>query len=310
MAYYGDVPITEAIGQFDGKLASFADGILGGKPRDPSMPGPDGAYRDGVLGRVQLWSVNRSARRRAALLHNAQRGVGQTDGELAAYADGVVGGPAWTGGEGLLAAYRDGSLGEYFSGIGEYVLAGIGATGEALDLTGPAAIRETKAAMALMVPGVALSQQGQATYTAGWYDSGIWDEAAAQLWFQAASELAAAVGHKTDHAVDPTSLTVMTDDPTRIYPNGAGIAAMVGMLTDSPDYGPAYVTANFPELAAFVSAGGQTVLPPFYSIEDKVRGESSGGPAMAGMSQMAMYGIGAAIAAGVVIAVSRRKRRS
>jgi len=52
------------------------------------------------------------------------------------------------------------------------------------------------------------------------------------------------------------------------------------------------------------------VLPPFYSIEDKVRGESSGGPAMAGMSQMAMYGIGAAIAAGVVIAVSRRKRRS
>jgi len=305
MAYYsGGVPITEAVGQFDGELASFADGILGGKPRDPKMPGPDGAYRDGVLGRtpVRLWSA-RSAARRASLLRNAQRGVGQFD-ELAAYADGVVGNPPWPGGDGLLAAYRDGSLGEYFQGVGEYMLAGLGGGAETLALTAPGALREVKAAMALMAPGVALSQQGQQTYTAGWYDSGIWDEAAAQLWFQAASQIAAAT------SIDPATLTVMTDDPTRIYPNAAGINAMLAVLTSSSAYGAPYVETNFPVMLAFVKADGATVMPPFYSIEDKVRGESSGAPAMAGMSQLTMYGVGAAVAAGVVLMLSRRKRRS
>jgi len=276
MSYFGPVAITEGaagLGQYDGMLAAYRDGVVGGHGGDP-MPGPLQAFRDGSLGQIE--------------------------GQLHAYADGVLGGRPGADGNGALLAYRDGSLGRYrrrrgLRGLGEYFLSGLGATAS-LDLSDPAVLTELKMAVALAAPALTLTPEGQQIYSPAWYDSGIWDDAASAAWFQAAQAVATAKG------VAPETLTVM--EP-RMYPNGAGIAALVESYRSSASYGEAYLASTFPRLAA---GSGAEVSPPYFSLEEKVTGEAAPASPMQ-MSRMAMYGLGAAVIAGVVLVVQKRKKK-
>lgn len=276
MSYFGPVAIKEGaagLGQYDGMLAAYRDGVVGGHGGDP-MPGPLAAFRDGSLGQIE--------------------------GQLHAYADGVLGGRPGATGDGALLAYRDGSLGRYrrrggLRGLGEYFLSGLGATAT-LDLADPGVLTELKMAVALTAPALTMTPEGQQIYSPAWYESGIWDDAAAAAWFQAAQAIATAKG------VGPESLTVMTP---RMFPNGAGIAALVESFSTSPSYGESYVATTFPRLSA---GAGAVVSPPYFSLEEKVTGESAPAAPFQ-MSRMAMYGLGAAVIAGVVLVVQKKRKK-
>ena len=313
-AYFGSTRINQGaagLGQ-DGQLIAFADGVIGGSPDDAETPGPLQAYHDCSLG---------------------LRGLGDDPGQLMAFSDGIMGGsPNDAETPGPLQAYHDGSLGlgddaphpntysgdtpisvfhdgifnEYRSPSSNgplmaYHDGSLGAdaapAGATLDLGDTATLAEVKSLIALMSGGWALSADGQKTYTPDFYTSGIWEPSASQLWQYVVSSSKDAAGKQ---------VSASAGDQT--YPNGTGIGLMIGILTapvqGAP--GPDYVKANFPTLYAWGLAGGGPVLPPYLSLADKTRGDRAGasGPVM---SNMAMYGLGAAVVLGIALILRRRK---
>jgi hypothetical protein len=275
------------------------------------MPGPLRAYQDGSLG--------------------------QFDGPLMAYADGVVGGPPGGAMPGMLESFRDGSLGRAdrargIRGLGEYfaqnglgctscaglgrmprgrprrrrprrTLRGLGQDASVVfDMTDPASLREVKGAMALMLPQVTATPEGAQVYTPDWYDNGLWDEAAGSLWFQVVQLLS------QELQVAPETLSAGTD--SRRYPTTGGLAALANVFLASSSYPPDWVASNIPRLAAYATAPEpKDVVIPYFSLSEKVTEEAGAeSAATAGMSKMAMYGLGAAALFAVVLVLKKKKK--
>lgn len=316
-AYFGSTKIVQGaagLGQ-DGPLMAHTDGVFGGRsPSDPSMPGPLTSYHDGSLG--------------------------DSEGQLLAYADGTVGGaPPEFQMPGQLHSYHDGSLGWYDQGA-----QGIGASDE-MDPTSvwhDGVLGNRGSGMPGFGPlqsyhdgslgayARAIGAAAENVLDLG--DPNVMKEMKSALAFMAPEQTLTPDGQKTftpdwytNGIWDPASSQIwqyiVSKTPafsgkdvsltvgTQTYPNATGIGFVVGALAapQSGTYGPEYVKKNLPALYAWFSAGGGTVLPPYLSLGDKTKGVR-GAPSEVKMSTVAMYGLGAVALFGVALAFMKKKR--
>ena len=259
-----------SLGQ-DGPLQAYADGTPGGVEPNPDMPGPLQSYHDGSLG-----------------------GLGDDDAStpISVWHDGVLGNRrSGMSTFGPNQAYQDGSLGEYFSGIGA-------TTAMTLDLGDQSAMTELKAMMALMAPEQTLTADGQKVYTPDWYTSGIWDPQASLLWQYIVSKSAALSGK---------DVSVTSGNQT--FPNATGVGFMIAMIAapSSSTYGPDYAKKSFPIITSWYAAGGGPVLAPYLSLTDKTKDQRATA-SLFGLSNMALYGLGAAALLGLALVFLRKRR--
>jgi hypothetical protein len=265
-----------SLGAADGMLSAFADGVVGGAPPEFQMPGKLAAYHDGSLG----W------------YDQAAHGLGQDENDTSAWNNGVLG-PHQDDmtAVGPLQSYHDGSLGAYATAMGAD-------PAPTLDLGDAHTMQELKTAMALTAPGQTATPDAQKVYTPDWYTNGIWDPQATLLWEYIVSAIPAFKGK-----------SVSIDIGAQSYPNAVGIGFLVAALSapQSGTYGPDYMKANLPILYSWFTAGGGNVLPPFLSLADKTTGTRSDSTSIK-MSTIAMYGLGAVAALGLVL-VLRKKRK-
>jgi hypothetical protein len=255
-----------SLGDSEGQLLAFADGVVGGAPPVYQMPGELAAFHDGSLGQTE-------------------------DDPISVWHDGVLGNrSSGMPGFGPSAAYQDGSLGAYARAIGA-------AAENLLDLGDANVMKELKTALAFMAPEMTLTPDGQKIFTSDWYTNGIWDPASSQLWQYIVSKTPAFSGKDVSQAID-----------SQTYPNGAGIGFVVGALAapQSGTYGPDYVKKNMPALYAWFTAGGGTVLAPFLSLTDKTQGVRGTSSAVK-MSTVAMYGLGAVALFGLALVFMKKR---
>lgn len=250
-------------------IQAFADGVIGGSPMDPEMPGALLAYRDGSLGE--------------------DVSTDPMEADLASFHDGILGGPTDPRPyPGELLAYHDGSLGSYLGAIDA-------AANNVLDMGNPGVLKEVKAMMSLIAPEVTLTQAGQQLYPAEFYTSEIWEPEASLLW-----------EHVRQKA--PSGSSFSTEGGSQVFPNAAGIGWMAATIgaPQSQAFGPQYLATNFPAVSTWFSAGGGTVKPPFLSLSDKVKGKQGGG-GMLQMSTAAWAGVGAVALFGLVLFAKKKK---
>jgi len=230
------------------------------------------------------------------------------EGEAQSYRDGIFGRMAPEAFGERETAWRDGIFSPAL-GLGQFRrpwqqrlrMRGIGQNGNGVvvSLSDPATVRELKSAMALMAQPVVLA--APSTYSQAWFESGSWDAAASQLWFQVAQILA------TTQPIPPDAMT--SGAAPNIYPSGLGIVALMGAFRASPDYGTEYAAATFPMLdGATTAALAQLDATGTPMIQTTAPGAARAGQMRA--STVAMIGLGAVAIALGVVATSRRRRRA
>jgi len=306
-AYFGSTKITQGAGGLGqtGPLQAYADGVIGGSAASAEMPGPLQSFHDGSLGQT---------------------------GPLQAYADGIVGGSASNAEmPGPLFAYHDGSLGEgptsddaggtpisvFQDGIFERsesspnfgplqafhdgslgVFGGLGADALTLDLGDQATLTEVKTLLSMASGGYAASTDAQKVYTPDFYTSGIWEPSASALWQYIVSNIPQMSGKNVSDSAGG-----------RTFPNALGLGIIVGFMAapSTSALGPDWVKKNMPNLFAWFTGGAGPVLPPYFTLADKTKGQraSTGG---AKASMMVWYGVGAAALLGVALVMMRKKR--
>jgi len=228
------------------------------------------------------------------------------DGEAQAFRDGVFGRMAPEPFGERETAWRDGIFSPAL-GLGQFRrswqqrlrMRGVGQNGNGVvvSLSDPATVREVKAAMGLLAQPVVLA--APTTYSQAWFESGSWDEAASQLWFQVAQMLA------TTQPISPAAMTSGT--APNIYPSGLGIVALMGSFRASPDYGAEYAASNFPMLdGATTSALAQLDATGTPMIQTAAPGAAPRGAMRA--STVAMLGLGAVVVGLGVVAMGRGRR--
>jgi hypothetical protein len=284
---YRDGSLGRGLGQ-DGPLMAYADGVVGGHAESAEMPGPLQAYRDGSLG---------------------QDDGGGTDenGTLSAYGDGIFGTSNRDPAPGPLQAYRDGSLGRtrhFVGGMGE-VATGAVLPVPPLDLGSEMVITEVKTLVGLLSPG--------STMPTEFYTSGVWEPEASALWQTLVSQTPGFVG-----------MNVSSTGGGQVWPAAVGIVYMLMTFSMNEQFSEKWVSEYMPslygwlvgiiEIGKTLPEGGPepadpVVLAPYLSLADRAKGvRADGGGGKMKMSTMAMYGAGAVALLGVGLVLLRKKR--
>jgi hypothetical protein len=241
-------------------------------------------------------------------------------GPLTAYQSGILGEPPYPElMPGPLTAYREGVLGRpaYARAPGfAWPTAGLGVVADpkTIDLRDAATVAQVKQAIAMAVPGVALTQEGSTYYDELFYESPLWGAKASELfaaWLDMFAELDQPAGQPE---IPRAELAV--DVPGGIYPTARGLVTLVMMGVGSPGMpgNPEWFATNFPKLKMFVEAAiavgmdmtQLSVVPPFFSEGERVR-EAKG----IKMSTVALVGLGVVGVLGAAVVIgTRRKRRT
>lgn len=300
-------------------LQSYADGSVGGGHGD--QPGTLSSYEDGIFASGPTVDYETSGGNGGGQGPTMPGGGGDSGGgsdtadhpaPIQAYADGVFGGRGVCGlgddadGPTPVDAFDDGVLGRpgdrMYGGLQAFHDGSLGADtptsavgGVTLDLGDATTLAEVKSLIGMA--GGAGSVDGQKIYTPDFYTSGIWEPLASQLWQYVVSTIPSMKGQ---------SVSGSAGDQT--YPNALGLGILVGMAAapTAGGGGPGFVKNSFPTLYAWFAAGGGPVLPPYLSIADKTKGQR-GGVSASSMSNMAMWGLGAAALLGLALVLTRKK---
>jgi hypothetical protein len=314
-------------------VTAFQEGVFGGGSADVYTtivgddPGPLMAYRDGSLGACAGCGVGEYEQAAAGLGYPLYIDGKPVDAPITIYhgppavpasvsqlsptpynpnrgrvADHMSGFGLY---EGPLMAYRDGSLGAC-AGCGTGAFGAVGMNPKVVDLTNPGVLKEVKAAIGLFVPEIAMVDQsvnpapnvGPKYYDTDFYESPIWDAKSEELWAAARKKLTTSM-KLPDQEVSQSS-------QGHNYPTPAGLSAVIAAGVGAPVGDPNAFKTNFPNLYEFqmavVAAKGSLkdfkVLPPFFTVEEKVKGKST---AFAGMSTSVLFGIGAVVAVGAFL---------
>jgi hypothetical protein len=322
--------------------AAFREGSLG-RQLDENYPGPLMAHQDGSLGSLglPLFVDGRLVEEPITITHGQPSQPGATigpgddggvlgpgaaeggamypevqPGPLTAFRSGILGAPEYIEQmPGNLTAYREGVVGNPIydrpAGVGAFGAVGTAGT---IDLSNPAVVKEVKMAMAMGVPGVALSDEGSAYYNELFYADPLWGPKATEL-FAAWLDMFAGLTLPADTPAVPRS-ELAVEVVGGMYPTARGLLTIIGMGVGSPGQpgNPAWFEANFPNLKAFMDAALQVemdtsalkVLPPFFSEGERVRAEEG-----IKMSTVALVGLGVVGVLGAAIVLgTRRKKRS
>lgn len=266
MSYFGNTKIQEgAAGLGDSGPSSF-------------MPPPVHAVREGSLG--EYFSAN---------------GLGATNTFMRpgtrAFRDGSLGDDTFY--RPSTRAYRQGSIGEYFSGVGALP------SPTTLDLTNPATLKEFKAIMARVAPdGMAINADGVQYWDEAWYDNGIWDEKADELW--------AAID--AVYPIQAPSESISATVNGHQYPTVPGASAVVGAGMSA--FGAEIFSSSFPNVNAWLAQAsadpeGAAVGEPYFTLEETITGKKTG---MA-MSTMAWAGAAGVAVLGAALVFGGKKKK-
>jgi hypothetical protein len=333
MSYFSPqgAPIAEAVGEYFGRppvAMAFKDGVFG-RQLDENTPGPLTAHRDGSLG-GPLYINGELVPQPVIIRHSGggeelegggilgagaeptsePYGPELAPGPIDAYRDGILGAPPYAVPmPGATRAYREGIIGAppyHEPAAFSLPVSGLGATAATvLDLTDPAVVKELKLAIAWSW-GEPLSEVGQQTWDAAFYDDPIWGAKATQLlngWVDFI------LAHPNTAAGTTRQLLVL-DTAKGAYPSPVGINAIILTGVGAPVAVNVNFERDFPHLFAWRTAllGGAAasdfeLLPPYFSEAERLAGASG-----VSMSTVALVGLGAVGLIGAAVVFGRRRK--